>query len=166
MPRTLAIAGLGHGLRSDLHAGRELSVAHRILVVEDEPMIAMMVENFLVDLGWSVVGVAGTLDQALATARDADIDAALLDVNLHGMESFVVGDVLGERNVPFVFATGYGAQAVPDRFRSVPKLAKPYPPYELARALDEAMIVARGHDLPTRDRQLCRASQLRPAAKT
>jgi CheY-like chemotaxis protein len=133
-------------LRSDLHSSWELPVARRILIVEDEPMIVMMVETFLQELGWNVVGVVDTLAQALAMARDADMDAALLDVNLNGLESFSVGDVLGERHIPFVFATGYGAKGIPDRFRGVPTLAKPYPCDELGRALHEAMTVARGSE--------------------
>jgi len=117
--------------------------AHRILVVEDEPMIAMMVEDFLAELEWDIVGVAGTLDQALAMAQEASIDAALLDVNIRGGLTFVVGDVLSQRNIPFVFATGYGTQEMADRFQGVPTLTKPYPRDALERALHEAMTMAR-----------------------
>ena len=85
--------------------------ARRILIIEDETLIAMMVEDFLIDLGWTVVGLAGTLDRALAMVRDADIDAAILDVNLNGQQSFAVAEILGDRHIPFVFATGYGTRA-------------------------------------------------------
>jgi CheY-like chemotaxis protein len=112
---------------------------HRILIVEDEPMIAMMVDDFLTELGWNVVGVAGALDQALAMARDADIDAALLDVNLKGRETFAAAGILRERHIPFVFATGYGANGIADRFRDVPILTKPFQRDELDRVLHEAM---------------------------
>jgi CheY-like chemotaxis protein len=111
----------------------------RILIVEDETMIAMLVEDFLKDLGWNVVGLAGTLDRALAMARDADIDAALLDVNLNGQDTFAVADILSERDIPFVFATGYGADGVTARFRGVPTLTKPFQRVELDRALNRAM---------------------------
>jgi CheY-like chemotaxis protein len=111
--------------------------ARRILIVEDEMMIAMMVEDFLADLGWHAVGVAGTLDKALAMARDADIEVALLDVNLNGRDTFGVADLLIERNIPFVFATGYGAQGIAERFRAVPTLIKPYQLDQLDRALQQ-----------------------------
>lgn len=90
--------------------------ARRILIVEDEPMIAMMVEDFLAELGWHVAGTAGSLDKALAMARNADIDAAILDVNLKGKDSFAAADILAGRNIPFVFASGYGATAFPTVF--------------------------------------------------
>jgi chemotaxis family two-component system sensor kinase Cph1 len=113
--------------------------APRILIVEDETMIAMMVEDFLIDLGWNVMGLAGTLDRALAMARDADIDAALLDVNLNGQDSFAAAEILSGRHIPFVFTTGYGSDGLADRFRGVPTLTKPYQRDDLARALRQAM---------------------------
>jgi CheY-like chemotaxis protein len=116
------------------------------LIVEDEMMIAMMVEDYLADLGWNVVGVAGTLDQALAMARDAVIDAALLDVNLNGQDTFGAAEILRERQIPFVFATGYGAQGIDDRFRAVPTLTKPYQLDQLDGALQQALAAARGLD--------------------
>jgi CheY-like chemotaxis protein len=109
--------------------------ARRILIVEDEALIAMMVEDFLEELGWKVVGWAGGIERALAMARDADIDAALLDVNLGGQNSFAVADILSGRHIPFVFATGYGTDGVADRFRDVPTLTKPFRPDDLDRAL-------------------------------
>src|SRR5262245_47281629 len=98
----------------------------RILIVEDETMIAMMVEDFLSHLGWEVIEMAGSLDQALAMARDADIDAAVLDVNLKGQDSFAAADILSDRNIPFIFASGYGADGMASRFRGVPILTKPF----------------------------------------
>lgn len=111
----------------------------RILVVEDETMIAMMVEDFLTDLGWDVVALAGSIDSALAMAREADIDAAVLDVNLHGKESFDAADILDKRHILFVFASGYGADGVCRRFRDVPVVTKPFHRDELERALSRAM---------------------------
>jgi DNA-binding response OmpR family regulator len=109
------------------------------LIVEDEMMIAMMEEDFLADLGWEVVGVAGSLDRALVMARDADIDAVLLDLNLNGQNTFAAADILSERSIPFVFATGYGSDGVADRFRRVPTLTKPFHRDELEHALRLAM---------------------------
>ena len=111
----------------------------RILIVEDETMIAMMVEDFLADLGWDVVGIAGTLDRALAMARDGDIDAAVLDVNLNGQDSFAAADILRARNIPFVFASGYGSDGMAGRFRNVPMLTKPFHRDDLDRALGRAI---------------------------
>jgi CheY-like chemotaxis protein len=117
----------------------ELPVAaRRILIVEDETMIAMMEEDFLEELGWVVVGLASGTERALTMARDADIDAALLDVNLNGQVTFAVADILSERHIPFVVATGYGADGVADRFRGVPTLTKPFQRDELDRALHRA----------------------------
>jgi CheY-like chemotaxis protein len=113
--------------------------ARRILIVEDEVIIAMMIEDFLVELGWVVLGPAARREQALAMVRDADIDAALLDVNLNGGDSFAVADILSQRHIPFVFATGYGSAGVADRFQGVPTLTKPFARDKLDRALRQAM---------------------------
>jgi CheY-like chemotaxis protein len=123
--------------------------AYRILIVEDETMIAMMVEDFLEDLGWDVVGWAGGTERALAMAQDAEIDAALLDINLRGQDTFAVADILSERHIPFVFATGYGTDGVADRFRGVPTLTKPFQRDELGHALQLAMAAA-GSSLESR----------------
>ena len=117
--------------------------ARRILIVEDEAMIAMMIEDFLEELGWDVVGWAGGAERALAMARDADIDAAILDVNLNGRDTFAVADLLSGRHIPFVFATGYGADGVADRFKGAPTLTKPFQRDELNRALHRAMAAGR-----------------------
>jgi len=118
-------------------------VARRILIVEDESMIAMMVEDFLHESGWEVAGWAGATERALAMAQDLEIDAALLDVNLSGQDTFAVADILSGRQIPFVFATGYGADGVAERFRGVPTLTKPFQRNELDRALETAMAAMR-----------------------
>ena len=118
-------------------------MARRILIVEDESMIAMMVEDFLHESGWEVAGWAGATERALAMAQDLEIDAALLDVNLSGQDTFAVADVLSGRQIPFVFATGYGADGVAERFRGVPTLTKPFQRNELDRALETAMAAMR-----------------------
>lgn len=98
----------------------------RILVVDDEGMIAMLIEETILDEGGLVVGPVGDLDEALALARDAAIDAAVLDVNLAGKPSHVVADVLAARGVPFLFATGYGNHAVIAAHADAPVIAKPF----------------------------------------
>lgn len=107
----------------------------RVLVVEDEFMIAMAVEAVVTDAGGVVVEMAATLEQALAFAERAEFDAALLDINLNGENSFPVADILGKRGIPFAFVTGYGRKMVPDTFSAAPILTKPYARSDLMRVL-------------------------------
>ena len=112
----------------------------RVLVVEDEMMISMLVEDMLSDLGCAVVGPANALDAALELAKsESDIDAAVLDVNLAGQPVFAVADVLREKGVPAIFATGYGDSGLRDIDRGAPVLLKPFRAGDLARALGEAL---------------------------
>jgi len=100
----------------------------RVLVVEDEALIAMLVEDFLTDLGCVVVDVAGTLAAGLALANTATlaIDGAILDINLGGEQVFPIADALVDRGIPFVFATGYGGLGLDPRFAGHPVIAKPF----------------------------------------
>lgn len=107
----------------------------RVLIVEDEAMIAMLIEEFLSDLGCDVAASASRLDSAVEKARNLAIDIAVLDVNLAGQLSYPVAGVLRERGIPFVFATGYGAEGMPAEFRGAPVLSKPFAQEQLAEAL-------------------------------
>jgi CheY-like chemotaxis protein len=107
----------------------------RILVVEDESMIRMLLDGMLADLGYTMVAEAGTIDEALALARDTECDAAILDVNLNGKPITPVVEVLLARGVPFVFATGYDLRGVPEAYRDSPTLQKPFRTEALAQAL-------------------------------
>ena len=108
----------------------------RILVVEDEALVAMLVEDALLDAGAIVLGPAATVAEALGLLeREPAPDAAVLDLNLAGETSTPVANVLAERGVPFVVATGYGASGLPPGHAKVPVLAKPYDPDELTSAL-------------------------------
>ena len=112
----------------------------RILVVEDEMMIAMLVEDMLLELGCTVVGPAHGLAEALALAQsEPGLDAALLDVNLAGQPVFPVADALREKGVPAIFSTGYGDAGLRDIDRGAPVLQKPFRAGDLARALEEAL---------------------------
>lgn len=108
-----------------------------ILIVEDEPLIAMMIEDFLEVLGKSVGGSADTVEAALAIIAGGGIDAAILDVNLRGGEkSFAIADALAERGIPFVFATGGSHDTVAEQFRDRPTLPKPFTMDGVSKALD------------------------------
>jgi CheY-like chemotaxis protein len=108
----------------------------RVLVVEDEALVAMLVEDALLDAGATVLGPAATVAEALALLeREEPPHAAVLDLNLAGETSTPVADVLAARGVPFVVATGYGASGLPPGHAGVPVLAKPYDPDELTAAL-------------------------------
>lgn len=110
----------------------------RVLVVEDEPILAMLVEAYLQDLGCEVVATASRLQDALAKARTLDLDAGVLDVNLAGQLSYPVAEVLKERAVPFLFATGYGTVVPPANLKNTPVLSKPFRQEQLAKMLLEA----------------------------
>jgi CheY-like chemotaxis protein len=114
------------------------AIGKRVLVVEDELMIRMLLEGMLTDLGHSVAGEAGAIDEAMALAQQADFDVALLDVNLNGEPITPVVEVLVGRGVPFVFASGYGQRGVPEAYRASPTLQKPFQVEALAAALDAA----------------------------
>ncbi len=108
----------------------------RVLVVEDETMVAMMLEDMLEEFGCVIAGVAGTVDQALERIEAiASIDAAILDVNLGGEKIYPVADVLTELEVPFVFSTGYGPGDLSQRYPHSQTLAKPYEASALAGVL-------------------------------
>jgi len=98
-------------------------------------MIAMLVEDMVLDFGSEVVGPAGKMDEALRLASHASLDAAILDVNVGGAVIFPVADVLRNRRVSIIFATGYGSGELPPRFRNDPALSKPFSYAALAEAL-------------------------------
>jgi DNA-binding response OmpR family regulator len=114
-----------------------MTQARRILIVEDEMMIAMMLEDMLADLGHEVVGVAQSLSAALNLAEGDGYDMAILDINLAGERSFPVARRLSERGVPFMFATGYGILGLEDPFRQTFTLKKPFQIHDLARAVEQ-----------------------------
>jgi CheY-like chemotaxis protein len=110
----------------------------RILVVEDEMLVAMNIEDMLLAMGHEVAGLASRLAPALQLAREGEFDLAMLDVNLAGETSFPVADILRERGIPFLFATGYGADGIEEGYRGAPVLQKPFRLRDLAGALEEA----------------------------
>jgi CheY-like chemotaxis protein len=108
----------------------------KVLVVEDEFLVAMVIEEVLAEFGCVVAGIATTVAQALGEIQAADdLDVAILDVNLGGEKVFPVADALRARNVPFVFSTGYGPADLARRYPESRLLGKPYMPDALAEAL-------------------------------
>lgn len=98
----------------------------RLLVVEDEYLIRMLLEDMLTDLGYGVSAAVGTFAEAREHATTGDFQAAILDVNLDGHDIFPVADILAERGLPFVFVTGYGEASLPEKHRGRPALQKPF----------------------------------------
>ncbi|HKH34403.1 MAG TPA: response regulator [Beijerinckiaceae bacterium] len=112
--------------------------ARRALVVEDEILVAIYIEDLLTDLGFEVVALATDLDQALPVAREGAFDVAVLDVNLNGRASFPVAEVLRERRIPFLFASGYGSRGLLERWRDAVRIQKPFRGEDLAAAIRRA----------------------------
>lgn len=114
----------------------------RVLIVEDESLVAMLLETILEDMGCLAVGPAATVDEGLRMAADETVDAALLDVNVAGRQVFPVAQALKDRGVPFIFSTGYGEGGLPDEWRGQPTLQKPFTEAAVREALMSAMGLA------------------------
>ena len=110
-----------------------------VFLVEDEVMIRMMVADMLEELGYSVAAEAGEINEAIRLAQSAHFDLAILDVNVNGKVISPVAEVIQARNRPFIFATGYGAQGLPEEFRDRPTLQKPFQMETLAQVLSTTL---------------------------
>lgn len=131
--------GVASGAAAGGGAARAALAGLRVLVVEDEPVLAMFLEETLARLGCAVLGPVGGLDEAVAAARTGAYDVALLDVNLRaGAKSVPVAEALAARGRPFVLTTGYVPDSLPDALRGRATLLKPYGETELVAALREA----------------------------
>ena len=97
----------------------------RVPLVEDEALVAMMIEECLTESGHPVIGPISRAADALQAAKEIDYDAAILDINLGDGMAYPVADIVAARGVPFVFVTGYEADTIDDRFSHVPILQKP-----------------------------------------
>jgi CheY-like chemotaxis protein len=122
----------------------EALAGKRVLVLEDEGLIAAMAEDMLLELGMVVVGPATTIERGLYLAENERLDAALLDVNIRSARADPVAAVLRSRKIPIVFATGYGQSGV-DRSTVALILEKPYTQEKLANALNEVLSNHRGN---------------------
>ncbi|MDQ7912344.1 response regulator [Pseudomonas sp. 102515] len=112
----------------------------RVLVVEDEGAIAMLIEEMLEDLGCIVVASVAQLAKATDIARSIEVDLAMLDVNLAGQLVFPVAEILRDRNIPFLFSTGYGASGLSSEFAQHPVLHKPFSQKDLEAKITAALV--------------------------
>jgi DNA-binding NtrC family response regulator len=112
----------------------------RVLLVEDEMIVAWLLEDMISELGCEVVGPAASVKQALAMIDAETIDVAVLDLNLNGQMSYPVADALAERGVPFVFSTGYGKDRLLNGYRTYPILQKPFHWSELSDTLAKLLM--------------------------
>lgn len=109
------------------------------MLVEDEVMIRMMVADMLEELGYTIAGEAGDIDEGIRLVQSIDFDIAILDVNVNGKVITPVAEAVQMRSKPFVFATGYGAQGLPEKFRDRPTLQKPFQIETLARTIEATL---------------------------
>jgi CheY-like chemotaxis protein len=119
-----------------------LQTLPRLLVVEDEYLIRMLLEDMLVDLGYDVAAAVGSIAEASEFAASGDFNAAILDVNLDGQQIYPVAEILAKRGLPFVFVTGYGERSLPEPYGDRPALQKPFQAEQLKAMLDGLLSAA------------------------
>ncbi len=110
----------------------------RVLIIEDEAMVALFLEDTLAEIGCEVAGHASHFEDAMEKARSLSFDVAILDVNLNGRQTLPIAEAMVERGSPFVFATGYASTSLPPALRHVPIVPKPFEQRELESALLKA----------------------------
>lgn len=118
---------------------RGVGEARNILIVEDEPLIAMMLEDFLLSLGHQVRATCDSVAEALKAIQDGDFDLAILDVNLKGESVWPVAAELRDREIPFILASGGHVDPPPAEFKNVPMIDKPYTIDRVTPALEAAL---------------------------
>jgi DNA-binding response OmpR family regulator len=116
------------------------SEGRRILVIEDEGPVALMIEDMLIELGFEIAASIARIGEAERRAPTIQADLAILDVNLDGHPVFPVARILHERGMPFIFSTGYGGGSLPPEFAHCAVLAKPFALADLQRALRSVLV--------------------------
>jgi DNA-binding response OmpR family regulator len=111
----------------------------RALIVEDESLLALSLEDDLASAGCSILGPFASLSSATDALRTRQFDLAILDVNLNGEMVYPLADELTARSIPFVLLTGYLSTDLPERFRKLPQVTKPYDPANLVAAISQAL---------------------------
>ena len=109
------------------------------MIVEDEYLIRLLLEDMLVEFGCSIAAVASNIEDGKKAAQTAEIDLAILDVNIDGQQVFPIADILRGRGVPFIFITGYGARGLPEGYRDMPTLQKPFQVQDLKATLTRVL---------------------------
>jgi CheY-like chemotaxis protein len=131
---------------------------HRILVTEDEAMVGMLLEDMVSDGGGEIIGPVARFEEALALAQAAEFEIAILDLNLNGTLSYPIAEVIRNRGIPIIFATGYGTDGLREDFRGYPTLQKPFSQDDFAQAVKAAcdpspiamdLGVPSGHAMPS-----------------
>jgi len=107
----------------------------RVFVVEDETLVAMLIEEYLMEFGCEVAFSARRVSKGLQSLKGLEVDAAVLDVNVAGESVSPIAEILDRRNIPFIFASGYGARGLEPRWAGRPVLQKPFSARELRLAL-------------------------------
>jgi CheY-like chemotaxis protein len=120
----------------------------RVLVCDDNLMMAEVVAEFLRECGLEPVGPVGQLDNAMQMARERALDGAILDINLAGTPCYPICAILSARRIPFIFLTGYSAAAIPIEYRGVPLVTKPFEPTEMREVLAYMLGLPEGLQLP------------------
>ena len=113
--------------------------AFRIVIVEDESMVAMLLEDILGELGHDIVAVAGSLEKAEQLFAETQFDLAVLDVNLNGVYTYPLAAILKDKGSPFFFSTGYGRSGLRPEWREYPVLQKPFTDIDVRNAVEAAM---------------------------
>ena len=115
----------------------------RVLVVEDEALVALQLEDMLAELGCAIIGPASRVCQALNLLGGQRVNAAVLDLNVAGELVYPVADALASRGLPYIFATGYGAAGLIGPYRSRPVLQKPFLQSQLRKAMLDSLVDVR-----------------------
>jgi CheY-like chemotaxis protein len=111
----------------------------RVLIIEDETLIALLLEDMLTDLGCTILGSASSVDAAIEILDRTPPGVAVLDINLGGEKSYAVAEALAKRGVPFIFSTGYADGRLDAPWQDRPMLQKPFGQEQLAKALEAAL---------------------------
>src|SRR5258707_13567295 len=142
--RSALFANLKFGTGKDINMIATRPPGGSVFLVEDEVMIRMMVADMLEELGYSGAAEAGEINEAIKLAQTTECDLATLDVNVNGKVISPVAELIDSRNIPFVFATGYGSSGLPEEYRDRPALQKPFQVETLGGMIEVALKRATG----------------------
>jgi CheY-like chemotaxis protein len=114
-------------------------ISRRVAIIEDEGLVAALLEDMLGDLGHQVVAIAGRIDRAAKLISETSAEIVLLDVNLNGEQTYPLAAALAARGIPFIFSTGYDPSGLKQEWRDAPVLQKPFQAQDLERAMRQAL---------------------------